>query len=372
MTRLFTFSAAYVLTAFLAVWIYFKGIGSLPAFESVALHSPLSSAIEQPWNVLKYFLEWCGRPFGYSQTFSVVSGAALLLAVFALHISLVLTLRVQHGWRAAHCLRKLYPALVVIAYGLASGAMTALGRFSTNPAQDAGSRYLFHSGMLVIGLLAAVNIRRQASDFAIRRPSVHRTVFIWAIALAAFFTMRSWRQGRKSFEALRLIRTQMLLNVRMLDIVPDSPLVKKMCPWADLPKIVSALRAHGIYSPPPLGIWLRNEPNQPLRENAGSAKIAAGDGSQFSIIGWAFIPYSNSPADSVLVCRRTPDGRREPWLLLAVGHKSKEAVSITGKNALSHSGFNEIIPWSGTELPAVDLFAVDEERTRLFPISLQM
>lgn len=366
--RLLGWAAAYFLTAFIAVRAYFSG------YEGMGRESPGAYAVAHPWEVLKYFFAWCGRPFDAGLSTRMAMGVVMVLALLLLAGFLVRLACRQRGWRAVRQIRILYPALIIIAYACASGVMTAVGRASQGVGQTIAYRYLFHSGTLAIGMLAVLNMRRLWARAAGGQMPLLTAGFAAAVGVTGYFTVRGWSHGLRRFDETRLERTQSALTLRLMDIVPKSPLTVKVCHWNDPRPIYMRLRERGIYSLPDLGDWLIEAANHPSQESGGKALIRADvpasvtSAAGFIIEGWAELPGRDAPADSVLVCKKGADGRREPWLLLAVGHKNTDAVSATGRRSLLRSGFREAVPWEAGSPPELEFFAVDEASRRLFPL----
>ncbi len=367
--KLLSWTAAYLLTAFLAIRAYFAG------YKPVSDPPPGQYALQHPWDLVKYFFAWCGRPFDAGFSVRLAMGVVMFAAVFVLLAFVIKAARVQRGWRAVRLTRILYPTLVIIAYACLSGAMTAVGRVSHGLGQTIAFRYLYHSGTLSLGLLAALNIRRVVARKWDSQAGFVRLLFAGTMLFFGYFIVRGWNQGLKLSDSARLERSQSLMTLRLGEIVPKSPLIDKVCPWANPLVVVDALRERGIYRVPALGDWLRRAPADVQQESGGqitvkrNAQNGADGKPEFAITGWAVIPDRSVPADAVLVCTRAPDGKLAPWLLLVVGYKEKGAIAATGKKSLLRSGVREVVPWSSGDFPAIECFAVDEAGRRLFPLT---
>jgi hypothetical protein len=361
--RLAAWSLAYVLMALVSVRIYFSDYQHMPA------HPPLSYVFHEPWNVLKYLAAWCAGPFRSNIVIRIVIGMLLIFSVLVLIAWIARRVTKDRGWRSVAYLRTLYPSLLIIAYAFGSGLMTALGRAGFGVEQAFDSRYLFHSGTLSVGLVAALNAHRMFAMRTRKEVRNHSLALAGVVALFLVFVILGWREGIGSFSISRLARTQSLLTVRMLTIAPKSPLVDRLCPWADVSVLAKALKDRNIYSPPSFGDWMSYGLKHPHPETGGAVQIKRVGEAGTILIGWAAIPHKNTPADLVLVCRKGESGNLEPWMMLVVGFTRKEVVKSTGQRSLLKCGFQEAFPWKSADpIPPMELFAVDEKSKLLYPI----
>jgi hypothetical protein len=361
--RFLLWSSAYGLAAVIAIGAYFTD------FHQVAGHPPLTLILKEPWTVVKYFAAWCSGSFRLNATMHIVLGLALFMAVLVLLGFMASTAKKQQGWRRLYYLRKLYPSLMLIIYAFGSGTMTSLGRAGFGIEQAWSPRYLIHSAVLSIGFIAALNTHRIIMARR-RQPAIgFNRLCQGTIALLSFLMLRSWNHGYKDFEMVRISRTQQLMNIRMLPLAPDNPMLAKICPWLDLPALLGTLKAKGIYDPSSYGEWLRDAVKHPQQAKGGAVQVLPRPQSEIGVMGWATIPERNVPADSVLLCRRGKTGELEPYFMLAVGFKRDEPVRETGKSSLRKSGFLEVFRWpEGDDFSSVEMFSVDESNRRLYPI----
>lgn len=361
--RLVVWSLLYLLTAVIFVRIYFLDYQQMPA------HPSFAHVLKEPWSVLKYFAAWCGGPFHLGIVLRIVLGLLLIIAVFLMFFSIANRVRKQPGWKTLHYLNMLYPSLLIIAYGFASGLTTALSRAGLGAEQAFSSRYLFHSGALLAGLIAACNAHRIITP-RLPQPSYdYSRAFRGAIVLFLILFLRTWNHNYRWFEWMRLSHMQTLLTVRMLAIAPKSPLAEKNCTWTDLSVLVKTLNERGIHKTASFGDWILDESRHPGKENGGFARISNRGPSEISLTGWAVKPLENVPADSVLVCRRGQSGDLEPWMMLATGFRNKDVPEMAGKPFPEKSGFVQYFDWdSRAGAPAIEIFSVDESNRRLYEI----
>lgn len=365
--RLAVWSLLYILAALASMRVYFSG------FLQTTAHSPFSYVIHEPWTVMKHFAAWCAGPFPSSTVIRIVIGMLLITSVLVFVASIAWKVSKGRGWRSVAYLRTLYPSLLIIAYALGSGAMTSLGRAPYGIEQAYDARYLFHSGALSIGLIAALNAHRAFTLRTRKETAIHNRGLATVVTLFLVFVILGWRNGYRTFPISRLTRSQNLLTVRMLAIAPKSPLVDRLCwSWADVSARVKALKDRRIYNPPSFGVWILEALRHPQLETGGSAQLTRLGEAGSILMGWAIIPALNKPADLVLVCRKGESGNREPWMMLVVGYPRKDMVKSTGHSFFLKSGFQDGFPsWkSAVPIPSMEMFAVDEKNRRLYPITL--
>ena len=277
--------------------------------------------------------------------------------------------RRQPGRRSYLYLSLLYPSVMIMVYAFGSGMMTALGRASFGIEQAYSSRYLFHSAALWVGFIAALNTHRILAARMRQEAGNFRGACLCVLAVFSILLVRTWNHFYKQFEPLRVARMQTLLNVRMLSLVPKSPMVEKTCPWLDLPALVKALAGKGIYDPSGYGDWLVEALKHPQAMVGGAAQIVPRPQQEIGITGWAINPERDRPADSVLLCRRGQAGNLEPFIMLAVGFKRNDIVRDTGKASLRKSGFMEAFRWpESDDIGSVEMFSVNERDRLLYPL----
>ena len=362
--RWLAWSAAYCGAAIIFVRIYFTD------YKNVFPEPPMAFALKEPWSVMKYFAAWCGGPFHSNGAMHIAMGIALLVAVLISLGWLTNAIRRQPGRRGCLYLGMLYPSVMIMVYAFGSGMMTALGRASFGVEQAYSSRYLFHSGALWVGFIAALNTHRVLTVRMRQEAGHFRRILLGVLIVFSSLLSRTWNHFYKQFEPLRIARLQTLLNVRMLSVAPKSPMVDRTCPWVDLPALVRALTEKGLYDPSTYGDWLTEGLKHPRPVPGGHVQHLRRPSPEIGITGWAISPEKDKPADSVLICRRGQTGQLEPFIMIAVGFKNNEVIRDTGKASLRKSGFLEVFPWPvGDDFTAAEMFSVDERNRLLYPVT---
>ncbi len=363
-SRFWIWSALYVLTAAIFVRVYFIGYQPMPS------HPSLAQALHDPVGVLKYLAAWCGGPFHAGAILRIILGIAFMIAVAVVFLSTALRVWKHPGVKTVSYLGMLYPSLLIIAYAFTSGLTTALGRAGFGVEQAFSSRYLFHSGALLVGLLAAFNSHRVAMLGSPQPQGNYGRTLRWTVVVFLLLFLRTWNHNFRWFEWIRLGRVQTQLTVRMLAVVPKSPLVEKACAWTDLSVLVKALHDRKLHETTSFGDWILDRSRHPETASGGFVRVDRPRPSEIRIAGWAVKPLLDAAADSVLVCRKGQSGELEPWLMLAIGLRNKEVPGIQGKTLPAKSGFSESFRWETTgDAPSLVMFAVDERDRRFYPLS---
>lgn len=357
-------SLGYGVMAVIFVCIYFTD------YKNTSTESPLVFALKEPWSVVKYFAAWCGGPIHLNGMMHIIVGFTLLLAVVASAAWVIRLLRRHSGRRSYLYLSMFYPSVLIIVYALASGMMTSLVRASFGIEQAYSSRYLFHSGALWVGLIAALNTHRGLAFWARPGGDAFRRAFPCVLLVFSILVGRTWYHFARQFNAQRMGRQQILLNVRMLGFAPKGPMLERTAKWLDLPSIVKNLTEKGLYDSSPYGDWLVESLKHPRSEGGGRVQVVVRPNREIAVAGWAINPEKDRPADSVLICRRGPNGQLEPFIMVAAGFKNREAVQATGKSSLKMSGFMEAFPWPEGDIPtSAEMFAVDERARTLYSLA---
>ena len=361
--RWLAWTSAYFLAALIFVGIYFTD------YKNVFPEPPLAFALKEPWSVVKYFAAWCGGPIHSNGPMHIAMGIALLLAMLGSLAWVTNLIRRQPTGMNRLVLSMLYPSVMIMVYALGSGMMTALGRASFGVDQAYSSRYLFHSGTLWVGFIAALNTHRLLAVRMRREAGNLRAVLVGALVVFSLLLVRTWNHFYKQFDSLKIARTQTLLNVRMLSVAPKSPMVARTCPWLDLPALIKTLAEKRLYNPSPYGEWLVEALKHPRRAIGGQVHLLPRTDPEIAITGWAISPEKNRPADSLLICRRNQAGLLEPFIMVAVGFKNNEVIRDTGNKSLRNSGFLETFRWPEPNgFGSAELFSVDEGSRLLYPV----
>lgn len=362
-SRPMIWSVVYLTTAIIFILAYFRNYQRNPA------HPSFTYFLQQPWNTLKYLAAWCGGSIHGNAALHILLGFLAIFSILILLGFIAAAIRNPSGCKTYYCLRMLYPSLLIVAYAVSSGTLTALGRAGFGLEQAYSSRYLFHSGALLIGLIAAFNVQRVTTLKLGQITEHYKTIFNGTVVLLIILAVRTWNHNCKMFELMKFARMEDLLTVRLLPLAPTSPLVEKISAGVNLPALVKSLEAQNVYNPSKFGVWISDSSRISRLEARGAIAFSAKSAAEITVEGWALISDHDRPPDSVLICRSGQNKNLEPWMMLAVGRKRDDLVKATGQISLLKSGLMETFPWkSKTAMPQVDVFAVDERNKSLYRI----
>ncbi len=351
-------SLLYGTAAAISIALYFHG------YVKPGYHPPLSDALLHPGRGALYFLTWLGAPYlplsaPATQAAWFGAGIALLAAAAFFHAARTLVRR-----RDPADIAPLQPWIEWMAYGLASGLITTLGRSGFGIAQASSSRYASFAVWVVIGSAGLVaSLPPRAGSASAARPPVRS----WGIVLAALLlAVLSWRDRLPAFEARRSQQLQNLLTLRLAPHAPRNPL------WPDLfisdirPRLLHLHRA-GFFRFDLVGDWLPGKLLQPDGDGAGWFHLDREPNGRLHVHGWAMLPPTGASADAVLLCRRTGEGDWAVVTGLRVQFERPDVVSALDNNQLLRSGFSrrfDNLPAGPEETYA--MFVLDETEQRVY------
>jgi hypothetical protein len=276
-----------------------------------------------------------------------------------------------------------YPWLLLLAFALASGAVTAVGRVNIGVDSVFNLYFVGFAGMrynvtAVFVYVALVGLLFHIYEDEIRPEPLRRRRFLvatvacvtlFAVAWAEMFTDESVRV--KQFQAnRRRARTAAIWS----GAIPDNPEIFFAYPYPDqFGKRVEALRGAGVLKLP--------QPGEPLREAIGKVPAAAdsvagkltlledrGSG-YYRLAGWARNPLRNSPAHYVVLGWQEADNSFHPFTAISTGLMRREVAAIYGPSSL-RTGFDQEIEFS--KFPAgpvtIKAWAVDWDTQQVFPM----
>ena len=315
---------AYVIGSVVMLTAYFTD------YRSPEGEPPIWFAFLHPVEASKYLLAWCGSPLLCRGPLpaSMAVGALALLALAGL---LVLS---RHSLGTPAEQPKLYPWLVLAAYGVGTGLLTTLGRVGFGTLQALSSRYVAFSTYLYVAILVL-----GAYQWSFHRARLPRPVWRGALALllgaAVLFGctdfrtvpwIRSGSQHRK-FAAQGLVFLPLMPNSQNLDGLCGAPslvqrhgpdLVRRhllTAPLASAPALQNRLRLLTPEGDRHFGVLDEPTPNAEGR---------------VTIRGWAVDPYQKKPAGTVLITCTGADQVTRPLVVLLTNTYRLPGAPATG------------------------------------------
>lgn len=293
---------AYIFAGAISIFFYFLG------YQHPPLSPPAASLATDAPALAQFFLIWFGSLFRVPNP--AVAGAIIVLLFLALAGTTGWLMAKRGEWRSH------YPWLVLGAYALISGAITAVARLGFTFAIATDAHYTVFTVVLyiaVIGLALTVYEQARPQKFLARIGTVLATVAILVLWVSTFTAER--RLLKKFTE----YRNHMLLVFRWAEAIPRNPELAWLSPYAEMPQTISTLAQHDVLRPRVVSKTLAQTVNSApaqLGSNAGVLEQATPDGNgRFWVKGSARIPDENRPADCVVVGWETAAGWEPRWVV---------------------------------------------------------
>jgi hypothetical protein len=343
---------AYVIAGAVSIACFFI------SYQHPPLSPPAASLTSDGPALLRFFLIWVGSLFRVANP---VLAGCLVVAFFMLLTSVSIWLVTKHRpWRPH------YPWLVLGAYTLISGAITAVARLGFGFESATDNRYTVFSVMLYIAVagLAFTVYEALRGDKNIRRGGVllGAAAAVVLLALGASTFNAEWRFLKKS----AAYRKHLLLVFRWAEAIPQNPELNWLTPYPDTPQVIHLLAEHDVLRPRPVSTTLAHAVNDlPTASGAGESGVleqAIPDGNgRVRVKGWARVPDKNRPADCVVIGWETATGWQPQWVV-ETGQKEPDSVERWGFSRLLLGS----APAGGAILRA---WAIDLERDRVYPLA---
>lgn len=354
----------YLLVAIGAIGCYFIG------YSHPAHHTTFASSLQHSADVVHYLILWMGSYLASEKinpflagifVFGLLTGLALLILISALR---------NNHWRT------FYPWVLIGAYALLSGVITAFGRVGLGVQQALESRYRVFSLFAYLSLVG--------SGFAIYcthvRTCGHRKKIFFLITTACTIALTGlcWTWSYPAclvrLHLYRQYQLDRMTALQWLRVIPDNPDLASLFPGVDrlreralrleehhllrLP-LISGQLAGQVYQPPPKG-----------GESSGWIDACVGSNGVLSISGWAWLFRRNRPADIVVIGCKNVAGQFKPISVLRTGSRREDVQEYFHLPKMEF-GFSRFI--SSANFPPGDLaiegWAVDLKNQTAWPLS---
>lgn len=355
-----------------SIWLYFDALTTVNADDPGLVHGqvPGIGQLHGAWlAALKAYLSYIGSSLSYADSQfsiadkfqrSILSGAALLVIGIVAATALLL-------WRRRS---DVFDALVLwgtfAAYGLASGVLIVLGRFSYGPEYMLSSRYVSFSMPIVIAVVAIVTLA--LSEAAVGRGARARVAVAAGLVLAVGVGVLAVRGGQDAAVVIRdvyRLRLHAKSALQFFDLASDEQLValnwsgagivRRRAPMLYRVGVLPDRRSRTVFHAQDEG-----------RLHASGCIEAVEDlgGGPARVSGWAFLTDRNRPADAVLITSQADD-RHTPIALATPSIVRSEIVRVLGTDDGLWTG------WAVVSPPADGFraWAFDAERNAAFPLS---
>lgn len=368
---LFPWYAVYAVIGLVSIGCYFAG------YRRPEILPPAAS-LAQLGQVLEFLFVWLGGAV-YSPWLNIRLAGALasLLIVAAAAGAFVALRRNKERWPAY------YPWLVLLAFALACGAVTAVGRvnigvesvFNTSFTGFSGMRYNATSVFVYVALIGiGLNVYEdQIRSEPLRRRRFRRGAAVCYLLLAiAWIEMFSDELLRvKQFQAnRRRARTAAIWS----DTIPDNPEIFLAYPYPkQFGRRVEEMRAAGVFKlPKASGSLVQTIDKAPEGRDSSAGKLTLFEprgGELFRFAGWARNPLQNSAAHYVVLGWQNADNSFHPFTAISTGIVRREVAATYGASSLK-TGFDheiEISTWPSEAL-TIKAWAIDWDAQQAFPM----
>jgi hypothetical protein len=342
---------AYLFGAVISIGAYFIG------YQHPPMSPPLASLFKDGAALIRFVFIWFGSVFRVASPATL--GGIVVLMFLALAI-IAAWLMVKRGEWKSH-----YPWLILGAYALISGAITAVARLGFTFAMATSPHYTVFTVSLYIavtGLAFTVYEQLRGSKNLERGGALLGAVTALILASLWASTFTAERRRLKKYTEYR---RHLLLVLRWAEAIPRNPELAWMSPYSDTAQTIRTLAEHDALRPRLASKTLAQTVNAtPAREvyNAGVLEQATPDGNgRFWVRGWAQVPDENRPADCVVVGWQTAAGWEPRWVFEL---NQRSSGSVSGARFLWP--LIASVPASGATLRA---WAIDLQRGQAYALA---
>ena len=370
--RRWTFSLlVYFLIGAIAMTFYFVGY-TRPEI------APPSATLRQAPLLGKFLIVWLGAVVKSAAIEAHLAGAVLAAVLFA-----ACSMSAYVVWRERALWRRYYPWFLLLAFTLAVGLVSAIGRANLgllalvydSPEGFGSYRYKITS---VLAYVAAVGLlyrlyRDWFALHAIWRPRflIGIAVLTTLLGVAVLFLLPGQRYRLNAFQDnRRRARTAVMWS----EALPQNPELVHAYPYPErFAERVTEMRKAGLIETPAIGpelIEAISHAPPPGAGDAGSLKGMTGSGTDtVHVAGWALIPGRDARADYVVLGWQSDGQPFHPLSAIPTG-ANRPDVSGQVSSAVRKAGFVQEINIS--ELPPTPLtitaWAVDLAGQKAFPL----
>jgi hypothetical protein len=393
---------------FVLAWVIGFGLNVALYFSGYQRRFALSEALLHPIQTLHYLLAFLGAPYSFGLPavlssargavpydltvyLATITGAALLSLFVALCIYLSWSLKNSSGFPRSlgeltnsALLQQSSVWLMIGAYSIFSGLLSAFGRVGLGVGDALGLRHLTHPLFLAVSLIYLTPIvfsnTARNGDFS-RSKLIATTVGTSLIAIVVFFNVLTsvhWVMAQIPRASLERLNGKACLL--LFDVVGDDACVteKLFTPGADKLRrwgVVKMANDLGFLTP---GL-IESDKVRDIgigRESEGLGYgffdiLTKQDDGSYLAAGWAISPEEERPADAVLLAYEDANGEPTVFAITDVRVERPDIVEGLDDRSYILSGWQEYfrpsaVPANSTEITA---WAFDVETERAFKLN---
>lgn len=358
-------SALYAVAGAGAIVAYFIGYQRPPDVP------PLVFDLTHLLELAHYFVLWEGNYLNSTLARPFLLGMIALGLLSGGIVYALVTIRRRGDWRT------FYPWLLLAAYAVASGLITAVGRLGFGVEQALSYRYAAFTlsfYLALVGLFFAIYCSRVRTA-----PRTARITFLVAGASLVALTTVCWSGSLMDrCEQLAIdyaARERCRRTLEWMEPIPDNPDLRLVLPDAELlKKRVRFLEEHRILRLPFVhGALAAAVQAPPASADGAHGRIEASDfdaQGQLQVKGWAFLPEGNRRADCVVIGSENAAGIFKPMSVLETGAARPDLREKTHNPRFSRAGFGRAINPANILPGKVTIkgYAIDLRRQKAWPL----
>ncbi len=205
-------SLGYILLFTLTIFVYFR------SYHPPPWHPSPWESLNHPVGLVHFFLSWLGAPLSPpgSITTSTISGCVCVLLCVVAGV-LIISGRSKHT-----SVSDFYPWLVLVAYGLITGAVVSAGRLEFGVASSGAPRYLMHVSIFYVGLLGGLG-QLTMGDSIPKSRTRRRLLYASSAGACIALVLLQWHDGYNKhvrYPVERISRGE--TAIQFLNLVPEN------------------------------------------------------------------------------------------------------------------------------------------------------
>lgn len=325
--------AAYGLTAALSVGLYFF------RYSRPRQHPGFVISYHEAGSLGAFVLRWIGGLFAERSADAFLLGLLVVTAFLGLG-----WLALKSSWRDRDW-KTIYPWLVLGAYGLISGAVTAAGRLGFGPNAAIAPRYspiTVFCYIAVAGLALSIYSKLSTQKKTLSRAAIFYTGA--AAGILAITWLNAFNRQLIVLKETREERKRLALAIQWIPAIPDNPELKLgKVPPATIVDKARSLSQRDLLRPQfvsePLINQVRREP--PSADSSSGVLQTAffNDCGKLFVTGTARVPNQRGKPDCVVVGYVTGDHQLTPFAVFRPKFEQRERKERFRADAAPPDGF---------------------------------